>query len=81
MDHPTNRHQQCLFGLLDEEIYMVQPPGFAALDKTLVYKLNRALYGLKQAPRVMLIRQAIRMIEDLPRVIASFLSKPYLLVL
>lgn len=40
-----------LHGFLHEEIYMVQPPGFEASDKSLVCKLNRALYGLKQAPR------------------------------
>lgn len=40
-----------LNGLLDEEIYMSQPPGFLSSDKSLVCKLNKALYGLKQAPR------------------------------
>lgn len=40
-----------LNGLLDEEIYMVQPPRFVSTNKSLVCKLNKALYGLKQAPR------------------------------
>lgn len=40
-----------LNGILQEEIYMVQPPGFVAENKKLVCRLNRALYGLKQAPR------------------------------
>jgi len=38
-------------GLLDEEVYMVQPPCFVSFDKALMRKLNKAVYGLKQAPR------------------------------
>jgi histone deacetylase 1/2 len=40
-----------LNGLLQEEVYMTQPPGFVHQDQTLVCKLQKALYGLKQAPR------------------------------
>ena len=37
---------------LDEEIYMMQPPGFAALgNEDWVCLLKKALYGLKQAGR------------------------------
>lgn len=39
-----------LYGKLDEEIYMKQPPGYSE-DPTKVCKLNKSLYGLKQAPR------------------------------
>ncbi|XP_073148775.1 retrovirus-related Pol polyprotein from transposon TNT 1-94 isoform X1 [Henckelia pumila] len=37
---------------LEEEIYMLQPEGFAEKGKeNLVCRLNKSLYGLKQAPR------------------------------
>jgi hypothetical protein len=41
-----------LNGLIKEEMYVEQPPGFESEGyPNHVYKLYKALYGLKQAPR------------------------------
>ncbi|GJV05825.1 putative ribonuclease H-like domain-containing protein [Tanacetum coccineum] len=41
-----------LYGTIDEEVYVLQPPGFVDPDHpTKVYKVVKALYGLHQAPR------------------------------
>ncbi|GKB67529.1 putative ribonuclease H-like domain-containing protein [Tanacetum coccineum] len=45
---------QCafLYGTVDEEVYVSQPPSFVDPDHpTKVYKVVKALYGLHQAPR------------------------------
>jgi hypothetical protein len=41
-----------LYGTLEDEVYMVQPPGISAPGREhLVWKLKRALYDLRQSPR------------------------------
>nr|GEX56053.1 putative ribonuclease H-like domain-containing protein [Tanacetum cinerariifolium] len=41
-----------LYGTIDEEVYMMQPPGFQdPAFPTKVYKVEKAMYGLHQAPR------------------------------
>nr|GFA92918.1 hypothetical protein [Tanacetum cinerariifolium] len=41
-----------LYGTIEEEVYVCQPPGFVDLDYLdKVYKVVKALYGLHQAPR------------------------------
>nr|GEV05726.1 hypothetical protein [Tanacetum cinerariifolium] len=41
-----------LYGTIDEEVYMMQPPGFQDLEfPARMYKVEKAMYGLHQAPR------------------------------
>nr|GFC97297.1 copia protein [Tanacetum cinerariifolium] len=41
-----------LYGTIEKEVYVCQPPGFEDLDRPdKVYKVVKALYGLHQAPR------------------------------
>ncbi|GKB40404.1 putative ribonuclease H-like domain-containing protein [Tanacetum coccineum] len=45
-----------LYGTIEEEVYVTQPPGFKDPDHPdKVYKVVKALYGLHQAPRAWLI--------------------------
>nr|GFA59899.1 retrovirus-related Pol polyprotein from transposon TNT 1-94 [Tanacetum cinerariifolium] len=42
-----------LNGLINEEVYVTQPPGFIEFEKpNHVYKLKKALYSLKQVPKL-----------------------------
>ncbi|GKA92101.1 retrovirus-related pol polyprotein from transposon TNT 1-94 [Tanacetum coccineum] len=53
-----------LNGLINEEVYVVQPPGFIDFEKPdHVYKLNKDLYGLKQAPKAWYDRLKVFLIK------------------
>nr|GEV48586.1 putative ribonuclease H-like domain-containing protein [Tanacetum cinerariifolium] len=52
MVYQINVKSNFLYGTIDEEVYVCQPPGFEDPDYAdKVYKVVKALYGLHQAPR------------------------------
>ncbi|KAK2354920.1 putative mitochondrial protein [Trifolium repens] len=54
-----------LNGVISEEVYVKQPPGFEDLkNPDYVYKLKKSLYGLKQAPRAWYERLSNFLLEN-----------------
>jgi len=54
-----------LNGVISEEVYVKQPPGFEDLKNAdYVFKLKKSLYGLKQAPRAWYDRLSNFLIEN-----------------
>lgn len=53
-----------LHGVLEEDVYMRQPPGYEDSGrKSYVCKLDKALYGLKQAPRAWYSRLSSQLLK------------------
>jgi histone deacetylase 1/2 len=53
-----------LHGVLEEEVYMRQPPGFESKSRpNFVCKLDKAIYGLKEAPRAWYSQMSSKLIN------------------
>ena len=72
--HQMNVKIAFLNGVVKEEVYVEQPPGFETYDrKTHVCKMKKALYGLKQEPRkwydgmdIFLMSQGLPRVKRIP---------------
>ena len=68
-----------LNGVISEEVFVKQPPGFEDLKHPdYVYKLKKSLYGLKQAPRAWYDRLSnflLKMILKEDKLIQHFLRR------
>nr|GEW25217.1 hypothetical protein [Tanacetum cinerariifolium] len=54
-----------LYGAIDEEVYVMQPPGFQDPEFPVkVYKVEKAMYGLHQAPRAWYAIRSLSLPED-----------------
>nr|GFA72299.1 hypothetical protein [Tanacetum cinerariifolium] len=50
--YQTDMKSAFVYGTIDEEVYVMQPPGCQDLEfPSQVYKVEKAMYGLHQAPR------------------------------
>nr|GEX91906.1 hypothetical protein [Tanacetum cinerariifolium] len=56
--YQMNVNSAFLYGTIDEEVYVMQPPGFQDPKfPAKVYKVEKAMYGLHQAPRAWYVLQ------------------------
>nr|GFB04018.1 putative ribonuclease H-like domain-containing protein [Tanacetum cinerariifolium] len=57
-----------LFGTIDEEVYVMQPPEFHdPVYPAKVYKVEKAMYGLHQAPRAWYVKRIFRYLKGHPK--------------
>ncbi|GJU10103.1 putative ribonuclease H-like domain-containing protein [Tanacetum coccineum] len=69
-----------LYGKIEEEVYVYQPPGFEDLDfPDRVYKVEKALYGLHQAPRACSPEADFKPLSDSEKMVDDDQSKDELL--